>query len=303
MDRARELACYQDQPLQQPAGAPGKTAYLRMGFERRGDRTELVDLERRTPLLVQQALHFDEGMPSLACVYIICTSGGVLQGDRTVIEIHVAQGAQAYVSTQSATKLHEMDANYALQMQALVLEDGAYLEYLPEVTIPYKNSRFFSRSKLTVAPTATLLYAESVMPGRKYYERSELFAYDVFSTLVRGERPDGRELFTEKLLIEPGRRNVRQTGVMGRFDVFANVLLLTPKGNAEAIFEQTQPEVDLDPERGLIAAASRLPNEAGLIFKIAGVESETVRDKVREVWSRVRRHVTGCEVPAPFAWR
>ena len=36
--------------------------------------------------------------------------------------------------------------------------------------------------------------------------------------------PDGRTLFTEKLVIDPARRPVRQTGVMGAFDVLGNVM-------------------------------------------------------------------------------
>lgn len=303
MDAAPELARYQDEPKQLPAGAPGKNAFLHLGFERREERTALVDLDRRTPLLVQQALHFDEGMPELACVFIVSTSGGVLQGDRAKIEIDVGPNARAFVTTQSATKLHEMDANYALQAQEIALAEGAYLEYLPEATIPFRHSRFLTRTRISIAPTATLLYAETLLAGRKYHGDGERFAYDVFSSSVRAERTDGSELFTEKLVIEPSRSSVRRTGVMDRFDVFANVLLITPKVHADRVFERVPSVLDLDPERGFAAAASRLPNEAGLVYKVVGVESETVRDKVREFWSCVRPEVTGCEVPAPFLWR
>ena len=90
-----------------------------------------------------------------------------------------------------------------------------------------------------IAPTATLFYAEVLAAGRKYYREGETYQYDLFSSLVRAERPDGRELFTEKLLIEPARKSVRQTGVMGRFDVVANVLVLTPPQHATAILEHT----------------------------------------------------------------
>jgi len=303
VEAAPELARYLDEPKQLPAGAPGKNGFLRLGFQRQEDRTTLVDLERRTPLLVQQALHFDDAMPELACVYVISTSGGVLQGDRLAIEIDVGPDAQAYVSTQSATKIHEMDANYAVQTQQIVLAEGAYLEYLPEPTIPYRHSRLLTRTRIAIAPTATLLHAEVLLAGRKYYGDGERFAYDVFSSLVRAETTDGRELFTEKILVEPGRSSVRDTGVMGAFDVFANVLLLTPKKHAERIFETIEATFDLDPERGYAAAASRLPNDAGLVYKVVGVESETVRDKVRAFWSRVRPEVTGREVPPPFLWR
>ncbi len=51
-----------------------------------------------------------------------------------------------------------------------------------------------------------------------------------------------------------------------------------------------------------MAAASRLPGEAGLIYKILGMESQMVRTKLREFWSLVRREVVGADVPKEFLW-
>src|SRR5690349_10234316 len=110
-----------------PAGAPGKNGFLRLGFERRGMRTALIDVGQRAPLLAQQALYYDEAMADLPHVMMVCTAGGVLQGDRQTIEIALKAGAQAHVTTQSATKIQEMDANFAAQSQVIVLDDDAYL--------------------------------------------------------------------------------------------------------------------------------------------------------------------------------
>jgi urease accessory protein len=108
-------------------------------------------------------------------------------------------------------------------------------------------------------------------------------------------------LFTEKLLIEPQRQAMRQTGVMGSFDVFGNVLVCTPKENAERIWQRTGAEVDQ--AGGLAFGACRLPNDAGLIFKVLGRETAPVKAKVREFWSIVREEVTGSRLPSPFLWR
>jgi urease accessory protein len=63
----------------QPFDAPvGKNGLLHLDFESRGERTILASLERRTPLLAQKALYFDEAMPDMACVFM--TSGCVLGG-------------------------------------------------------------------------------------------------------------------------------------------------------------------------------------------------------------------------------
>ena len=53
---APELSQYQDEPPQMQSGAVGKSGYLRLGFEKRGNRSVLADMERRVPSLVQRAL-------------------------------------------------------------------------------------------------------------------------------------------------------------------------------------------------------------------------------------------------------
>jgi urease accessory protein len=298
---APELAPYHDEPKQLPSGAPGKNGLLRLGFELRGRRTVLAHLERQAPLLAQQALYFDEEMPDLPCVMVISTSGGILQGDRYEVEINLADGTEAHVTTQSATKIQEMDANYALQSQEIVLGENSYLEYLPAPVIPYRHSRFLTHTRISIAPSATLLYSEILLPGRKYYRHGEVFEYNLFSSFVSAGRPGGKQLFVEKFVIEPQKRNPRQPAVMGRFDVLANLLLLTPRDQADRVLENTP--ASLNRAEGWAAGASRLPNHAGLIYKVLGMEREIVQTKVREFWSVVRQQVKGTKVPEEFRWR
>ena len=297
----RELLPYQDEPPQLPSGSFGKQAELRLRFERRDDRSILAEMERRAPLLVQKALYCDEGMPELPVVFIITNSGGILQGDRYAIEVVMGPGACGHLTTQAATKIHEMDANHATQTQEIELDAGAYLEYLPEPVILFARSRFLTTTRIRIAPTATLLYAETLMGGRKYYQDGELFRYDLFSSTVAADRPDGRSLFVEKFRIEPSRAAVARLGVMHDFDIFGNVLLLTPPPIAEAVAPEVANAWSKD--EGWAAGLGRLPNEAGLVYKVLGRETEVVRAKIREFWSLVRPKAVGRSVPPEFAWR
>jgi urease accessory protein len=163
LNQPPELAPFQDEPGQLPSGVAGKNAFLRLGFERRGERTVLAHLERRAPLLVQQALYWDEALPDLPCIFIITTTGCILQGDRFNIEIDLAPDTRAHVTTQAATKIHSMDANYAAQTQNIVLGENAYLEYLPDPVIPHAHARFLTTTHISMHPSATLLYSEIMM--------------------------------------------------------------------------------------------------------------------------------------------
>ena len=298
---ATELATFQDEPPQMASGVVGKTGFLHLGFEARGGQTILADLDRRTPYIAQRALYPDPAMPDQAWIFVITTSGCVLQGDRLALEVTLAPQARAHVTTQSATKVHSMDANYAVQTQVFALADGAYLEFLPEPLIPHRRARFLSDTRVTIAPTATLLYAEIVQPGRKHHHPDEAFGATLLSLSLEAARPDGRRLFAEKLVIEPARRPVRQTGVMGSFDVFGNVVLLTPKDHATRI--QARVEADVKLADGVAFGACTLPNDAGLIFKVLGHETVQVKAKVREFWGIAREEITGTSIPPSFFWR
>ena len=122
---APELSAFQDEPLQMKSGTVGKTGFLHLGFERRGHRTILAELERRAPFMAQRALYCDQGMPDLAWVFLITTTGCLLQGDRLALDIRLASGARAHITTQSATKVHAMDANYAAQVHPIALLEVA----------------------------------------------------------------------------------------------------------------------------------------------------------------------------------
>jgi urease accessory protein len=114
-------------------------------------------------------------------------------------------------------------------------------------------------------------------------------------------RPGGERLCSEKYVIEPQRRDVRARGVMGDFDVFANVLLFTPPAHAERLLAETPAEMNAD-ER-YAAGATRLPNGAGIAYKIVGMEREAVQEKVRDFCAAVRRDVKNAEVAPQFRWR
>jgi urease accessory protein len=300
MARNADLARYKEEAGQMRTGAPGKHGVLSMEFARRGSRSVLTHLHREAPLLAQQALYWDEHLPALPCVFMITTSGCVLQGDRLDVSISVGPNAMAHVTTQAAMKVHQMDTNVAEQTTRLHLADDAYLELLPGPVIPHRHSKFVTRTTATVAATATVLTAEVVAPGRKHHGNGELFEYDLYCSALTITRPDGTALCTDKFVSEPRRHPVRQAGVMGEFDVLASVTLAAPPGLADAVLERVAATIDAT--TGCMAGASRLPNDAGLVYKVLGKETEPVKAKVREFWRLVRHEARGAPIPEPRPW-
>lgn len=299
---AKEMGPYLAQPEAMPVGTPGKSGYLRLGFELDAEgRSILRDWERRAPLIVQQALYFDEQLPLMPCVYILSSGGPNVDGDRYEQHISLRRGSCAYVSTGAATKLAEMRYNFSGLRQLFELEEDSYLEYLPEPVIPCRHTRFIADTAIRMAPTATLFYGEIYMSGRKYFGTGERFLYDVISVCTRAERPDGSPLFREKFIIRPEEYSPEGPGAMNGYDVFGNAVILTPPDRAEAIYSHTKAFIDRN--GGTAAGITRLPNGCGLLYKVLGRESGPVKRLMREMCSTVRSQVKGCPMPPEFPWR
>ncbi len=300
--QCRELAPYLTKTPAMRLGAPGKNGMLDLVFELDPDNKSIMrHWDRRAPLIVQQELYFDEGMPEMPCVYILSSGGPNVDGDRYENRFTVRKDAYAFISTGAATKIAEMIYNYSALKQTFVLEENAYLEYLPEATIPCRNSRYVTDTDIHIHPSATLFYGEIYTGGRKYYKDGELFVYDLLSVCTRAFRPDGTPLFREKMVAEPKRESVRHIGVMHRYDVFANVIVLTPEKDAAQIYERTRAFIDR--EEGLAVGITHLPNRSGLIFKVLGKETQPVKKIVREFCSVVRMQIKGKPLPEEFIWR
>ncbi|WP_418983348.1 urease accessory protein UreD [Alistipes sp.] len=299
---AREMAPYLAQPPAMPVGSPGKVGYLFLGFELDPDGKSIMrDWERRVPLIVQQELYFDEAMPEMPCVYILSSGGPNVDGDRYEQHFVVRDNAYAHLSTGAATKLAEMRHNFSGLTQTFSLGRDAYLEFLPEPTIPCRHTRFICDTCIRIDPTATLFYAEIYMSGRKYFDCGERFRYDILSVSTHAERPDGEELFREKFIIRPGQVTPDTLGAMNGYDVFANVIVLTPAQHAERIYAAT--EAFINPEQRLAAGITRLPNGCGLLYKVLGEETEPVKRLVRRFCSSVRLAVKQRPLPDEFPWR
>lgn len=299
---APELAAYQDEPVQMESGAVGKSGYLKLRFAKAEYRSELVEMERRVPSLVQKALYWDEEMPQLPCVTMISTSGCLLQGDRQGLDVIVEKDACAHVTTQSATKVHMMDSNYATQVQNVIVEQGGYLELMPDPLIPHRTARFITDTHIRIHPSATMIYSEVLMSGRKYHHPDERFGFDIFSSRIRAQHLDSdKELFVEKYILEPKKENLNAIGVMESFDVFGNVILITPKEHHARILERVEAKYDV--ENQIAFGATQLPNECGIIFKVLGVDSPKTKEAIRHFWKIAREEILGITLPKPFLWR
>ncbi len=199
---------YLTDPQHLGVGKSGKVGILRLKLESDPGTGKTVIREQycRVPLFIQRAIYLEETLPEMAYVYIISPSGGILQGDRYSIDITLSNNALAHVTTQGATRIYKMEKNYGTQIVNIKVGEGSYLEYIPDQIIPFRNSRFYQEVELSVHDNATLIYSETIVPGR--VASGEKFEYDIcyIKTIARSHL--GNHRFIDIIKLEPKKEDL-----------------------------------------------------------------------------------------------
>lgn len=132
-------------------------------FGRRGATTMLRHLYQQTPCRVMFP-NAEGDDPPLAV--LVTTSGGLTGGDHVRVAATAEQNAAATITTQAAEKLYRsLGADIDIDV-ALHVEDGAYLEYLPQETIVFDGARVARLTSARIAPRGRLLACDMLVFGR-----------------------------------------------------------------------------------------------------------------------------------------
>ncbi len=181
-------------------------------------RTRLQIAMQEPPWRVIRAFELESGG---ALAHLHNVSGGVLAGDHLSLDIDVAAGASAQVTTTSSTRLyrHRAGSPDSVQQTKISIGDGALLEYLPDSIIPYAGSRHTQRTEILLGEQATLFWWETLAPGRQ--AMGEAFAFDrlKIETSVRSAR---RPLLIEDFTLEPRTRPLESLARLGGYTHLAN---------------------------------------------------------------------------------
>jgi urease accessory protein len=288
-----EIARYAAEPPQLGTGQPGKVGVLCLELAPVDGVTRLVRSFSRVPLRVLRALSCDPHRPDQAFVFITSVSGGILQGDRLSIEVVARPHSFAHVTTQAMTKVYRMTHGYAHQSVRLRAEAGSYLEYLPDPTIPYRNARYYQELTLTRETGATLIAAETLLPGR--IASGETFGFDVVCFATRGYDHAGRLSFQDTLLLRPRETDPRSRGLLGGHDIVANMFVLTDAVANTDLVAAIPTWAGRDRETFLTATA--LPNDAGMLVRVLSTTPSGAQAAIDTAWAIVRKRILGSELP------
>ena len=290
-DIPQEVLYYDSELSQLGVGKAGKLGALFLLLEKNAkvNKTVIKEQFSKVPLFTQRALYLEESLPSMAYLYIISPSGGVLQGDRYRIDIKLAENAIAHITTQGATRLYRMDKNFATQILNISLDSNCYLEYVPDQIIPYRDSRFYQSVNLQVPDDATLIYSETIVPGRM--AMGEYFDYDVCYLKTIAKNQSGKLKLVDTALLEPKKNQLKRLGILEEFNMLSNMYLVIPSKYVNILNEKISENIQKYDK--VIARCSILPNDSGLVVRILGNMMDNIKEVIHTIIRICRHEILG----------
>ncbi|MCU4802114.1 urease accessory protein UreD [Halobacteria archaeon HArc-gm2] len=289
---------YAAEPVPQaPVGAPGKEGRLELAFAADEDgQTHLVRDFARVPFHLSGTLGHDPH-PDAETVFVQSPSGGVAQGDRHTIDVEVKNGGVAHVTTGSSTKVLTMERNYAAADVSLSVGSGSHLDYVPEPVIVNPDARYYQELRLDVAPDATAVVGDVVVPGR--LARGERFDFERYVSRLACHS-DGDLLFEDATHLTPADGDPTAPGVMGEYSVYGTLFVVAPERDGDALSDAIHDRVTERTEAGesnARAAATTLPNDAGVVVRALGHRAEDVTGLLHAAWDEARSELLDVGAP------
>jgi urease accessory protein len=257
-------------------------ASLHLQFARAGNATRLARRSHSGPLRVQKAL-YPEG-ESVCHAIVIHPPGGVAGGDSLSIEVQLAAGAHALLSTPGAAKWYRANGKLSRQALRLSAGTGATIEWLPQESIFYNQAQVLLDQQVELAAGASFIGCDIACFGRR--AAGESFT----SGSVRQHmqiRLDGKLIWSE------------QGGVTGEGPLMASPLGLAGHSVCVTLVAVGKP-ADAALLAALRAIGPALELDIGvsqlkslLVLRCLCDDSEVARKLVMAAWALLRPHLLG----------
>jgi len=187
----------------------------RLDFQRVGERTVVCSALPMGPMRLLTPRNHGRA----AWAFTSSLGGGFVDGDEVRLDLRVAPGAAAFVSTQGPARVYRSPRGCTSEIRAEVARDGL-LALVPDPTACFADARFRSRCEIDLAPGASLVFFDALSAGRTH--RNERWAFRSYSSGLRLS-VHGAVLLDETVLLDPEHGSVAER--LGRFDLLATLLI------------------------------------------------------------------------------
>jgi urease accessory protein len=178
---------------------------------------------------------------------LVNTAGGIAGGDRLRIAVTLEESAKLVITTATAEKIYRTDGPQASLAVTAALGADAELTWLPQETILFDRARLARTVDVAMAPSARLVFAETVVFGRS--AMGETVRDGHFSDRWRVRR-DGRLVFAENFRLDGAIADRLGEAAIAAGHVALGTVLMVP-GDDAAVAAVRAVEAQLRGEAGI----------------------------------------------------
>ncbi|MCR8657608.1 urease accessory protein UreD [Paenibacillus endoradicis] len=216
-------------------------------------------------------------------LYMMDVSPGLMDGDHYKVTIDLEEHSHLIVTNQSFSKVHPAIGDGAKTDYQFNIGENAIFEYMPEPTIPYKESILRACTTFHLATGASLLYCDITTPGRTH--RDEIFQYKHFSATTEVNH-NGRRIAYDHYQLIPAIHRHQDVGVLEHYTHQAVFWIFSPQANGSLLqlLRQLFPSFA---ESRILAGAS-LASEQGIIVRMLGLSVWELQQSCDQIWNVCR---------------
>jgi urease accessory protein len=207
---------------------------------------------------------------------LMTSSPGILDGDEFHMKIQLNQNAALHLKTQSYQRLFQMKKG-ASQSIEVRMNKGSSFCYLPQPTVPHKDSNFVANNNIYLSHNCMFIWGELLTCGRIL--NGEEFAFSKFSSTTKIFL-NNRLVVKENLLIEPAKIKVHAIGQLEGYTHQASLIFINVAADIKSIIKYV---VDtLNQQKEICFGVSSLPVN-GIIIRILGFKAEQLYSCLKNI--------------------
>ncbi|MEZ7956163.1 MAG: urease accessory protein UreD [Rubritalea sp.] len=220
---------------------------------------------------------------------LVNPTAGLFSGDSLNIHITIGENAQAAITSPSATRFHTMPTpgSNATITQEFTVKKNAWLDYWPETIIPQKNSDVIQKTKIHLHDTSTMVFLDSLTPGRIAHGENYLFRR--FETLLE-IHSNNSLVAKERCILSPENPGKSSWPLLvPDWDTCYYAAIWIAGSQAQKIINDLQQDHQLDP-KPLIHGASLLTPKLGVI-RIISPTSILLKNALTHFRAIIQQHL------------
>ncbi len=270
-------------------------AHLQLNYQHENQRT-VARYEHSGPLRILQSL-YPEG-DAICHNVIVHPPGGLVGGDTLTLELSLAEGAHALLTTPGATRFYRSEGEVARQSVTAQVASGARLEWLPLEALAYNGCLAENHARFELAPGGEMIGWDVTALGLLHANLP--FASGSFAqhTEVPGAWLERASIKASDALLMNCPLGLAGHRCLGTLFFAAGSDIARPR--RDAALDAARAVIEAHSLRATAGATA--PNGRVIVVRVLAPVVEPAMGLLRQVWAAWRAHFWNLAGASPRIW-